>query len=131
MGKRSAQLGRILKVQLQLRREAEASLGRLNARRAFLENMEVELVTSRGAGDPRDSALAAMAGDRLRWLERDLKENEGARSSCEARWRKLAQSSLATERLQDQARALEMKEDERRSLEDILAQAELARTSLP
>ncbi len=131
MAKRSRQIGRILNVQTGLRKDAEARLGALNARRDALRAVESAILATLASDDPVQRALAPLAGDRLRWVDRDLKDLEVQRRVAEAHWRGLAQRSLVAERLRKAAELGEQREAERKGLEDLLADVESCRTSLP
>ena len=131
MAKRSRQIGRILNVQTGLRKDAEARLGALNARRDALRAVESAILATLASDDPVQRALAPLAGDRLRWVDRDLKDLEAQRRVAEAHWRGLAQRSLVAERLRKAAELGEQREAERKRLEDLLADVESRRTSLP
>lgn len=131
MAKRSRQIGRILNVQTDLRKDAEARLGALNARRDALRAVESAILATLASDDPVQRALAPLAGDRLRWVDRDLKDLEVQRRVAEAHWRGLAQRSLVAERLRKAAELGEQREAERKGLEDLLADVESRRTSLP
>ena len=131
MAKRSRQIGRILNVQTGLRKDAEARLGALNARRDALRAVESAILATLASDDPVQRALAPLAGDRLRWVDRDLKDLEAQRRVAEALWRGLAQRSLVAERLRKAAELGEQREAERKRLEDLLADVESRRTSLP
>jgi len=131
MAKRSRQIGRILNVQTGLRKVAEARLGALNARRDALRAVESAILATLASDDPVQRALAPLAGDRLRWVDRDLKDLEAQRRVAEAHWRGLAQRSLVAERLRKAAELGEQREAERKGLEDLLADVESRRTSLP
>ncbi|MFM2444340.1 MAG: hypothetical protein RJB09_1526 [Pseudomonadota bacterium] len=131
MAKRSRQIGRILNVQTGLRKDAEARLGALNARRDALRAVESAILATLASDDPVQRALAPLAGDRLRWVDRDLKDLEVQRRVAEAHWRGLAQRSLVAERLRKAAELGEQREAERKGLEDLLADVESRRTSLP
>jgi len=131
MAQRSKQLARILKVQQDLRKEAEARLAALNARREELHAVEASILETMASDDPVRRALAPLAGDRLRWVNRDLKTNEIERASAENRWRDFAQRSLVAERLSKAASMSEQREAERKDLEDLLGEVESRRTSLP
>ena len=131
MAKRSRQIGRILNVQTGLRKDAEARLGALNARRDALRAVESAILATLASDDPVQRALAPLAGDRLRWVDRDLKDLEVQRRVAEAHWRGLAQRSLVAERLRKAAELGEQREVERKGLEDLLADVESRRTSLP
>jgi hypothetical protein len=131
MAKRSRQIGRILNVQTGLRKDAEARLGALNARRDALRAVESAILATLASDDPVQRALAPLAGDRLRWVDRDLKDLEAQRRVAEAHWRGLAQRSLVAERLRKAAELGEQREAERKGLEDQLADVESRRTSLP
>jgi ATP/maltotriose-dependent transcriptional regulator MalT len=131
MAKRSRQIGRILNVQTGLRKDAEARLGALNARRDALRAVESAILATLASDDPVQRALAPLAGDRLRWVDRDLKDLEAQRRVAEAHWRGLAQRSLVAERLRKAAELGEQREAERKGLEDLLADVESRRTSLP
>ena len=96
---RMRSLQRILKVQNDLRRLTEAKLAVLVQRHQSLEVMESQILSSMTQGDPRDQALASMASDRLRWLDRDLKENLAAKSLCEDQLRNIAVQKLTCERV--------------------------------
>ena len=131
MAKRSRQIGRILNVQTGLRKDAEARFGALNARRDALRAVESAILAALASDDPVQRALAPLAGDRLRWVDRDLKDLEVQRRVAEAHWRGLAQRSLVAERLRKAAELGEQREAERKGLEDLLADVESRRTSLP
>ena len=131
MPPRSQQQARILKVQAGLRKEAEARLAALNARRDELRAVEASILETLASDDPLRRALAPLAGDRLRWVDRDLKDVEVERVAAEARWRGFAQRSLVAERLRKAAALEEQREAERKGLEDLLADVESRRTSLP
>ncbi|MDB5641078.1 MAG: hypothetical protein JWN07_395 [Hyphomicrobiales bacterium] len=131
MARRSQQLARILKIQSGLRKDAEARLAALNARRDELRAVETAILETLASDDPLRRALAPLAGDRLRWVDRDLKDIEVERSAAEARWRGFAQRSLVAERLHKAADLCEQREAERKGLEDLLADVETRRTSLP
>ena len=131
MVKRSRQIRRILNVQTGLRKDAEARLGALNARRDALRAVESAILATLASDDPVQRALAPLAGDRLRWVDRDLKDLEAQRRVAEAHWRGLAQRSLVAERLRKAAELGEQREAERKGLEDLLADVESRRTSLP
>ena len=131
MAKRSRQIGRILNVQTGLRKDAEARLGALNARRDALRAVESAILATLASDDPVQRAMAPLAGDRLRWVDRDLKDLEVQRRVAEAHWRGLAQRSLVAERLRKAAELGEQREAERKGLEDLLADVESRRTSLP
>ncbi len=131
MAKRSQQLARILKVQTGLRKDAEARLAALNVRRDALRAVESAILETLASDDPLRRALAPLAGDRLRWVDRDLKDLEVQRRAAEAHWRGFAQRSLVAERLRKAADLGEQREAERKGLEDLLADVESRRTSLP
>jgi hypothetical protein len=131
MKQRSKQLGRILKVQRDMRKESEARLAVLNARRDELLSVEASILETLASDDPLRRALAPLAGDRLRWVDRDLKDLEVQRLAAETRWRGFAQRSLVAERLSKAAELSEQRESERKGLEDLMADVESRRTSLP
>jgi hypothetical protein len=131
MKQRSKQLGRILKVQRDMRKESEARLAVLNARRDELLSVEASILETLASDDPLRRALAPLAGDRLRWVDRDLKDLEVQRLAAETRWRGFAQRSLVAERLSKSAELAEQRESERKGLEDLMADVESRRTSLP
>jgi hypothetical protein len=131
MAKRSQQLARILKIQTGLRKDAEARLAALNARRDALRAVQSAILETLASDDPLRRALAPLAGDRLRWVDRDLKDIEVQRRAAEAHWRGFAQRSLVAERLRKAADLGEQREAERKGLEDLLADVESRRTSLP
>ena len=131
MAKRSRQIGRILNVQTGLRKVAEARLGALNARRDALRAVESAILATLASDDPVQRAMAPLAGDRLRWVDRDLKDLEAQRRVAEAHWRGLAQRRLVAERQRKAAELGEQREAERKGLEDLLAEVESRRTSLP
>ena len=131
MPSRAKLLSRLLKVQNDLRKDAEARLGALNARRDALRAVEASILDTLASDDPVRRALAPLAGDRLRWLDRDLRDVEGERKAAEVRWRVFAQRGLVAERLRKAADLAERRETERKALEDLLVDVELRRTSLP
>ncbi len=131
MAQRSKQLARILKVQRDLRKDAEVRLATLNARRDQLQAVEASILETLTSDDPLRRALAPLANDRLRWVERDMKETEQERVVVEARWRGFAQRSLIAERLCKSAQVGEQREAERKVLEELLGDVESRRTSLP
>jgi hypothetical protein len=131
MAQRSKQLARILKVQRDLRKDAEVRLAALNARRNQLQAVEASILETLTSDDPLRRALAPLANDRLRWLERDMKETEQERAVVDARWRGFAQRSLIAERLCKAAQTVEQREAERKGLEELLGDVESRRTSLP
>ena len=131
MAHRSRQLARILKVQTGLRKDAEVRLGALNARRDALRAVESAILETLASDDPLRRALAPLAGDRLRWVDRDLRDIELQRQAVEAHWRGFAQRCLVAERLRRAADLGEQREAERKGLEDLLADVESRRTSLP
>jgi hypothetical protein len=131
MKQRSKQLGRILKVQRDMRKESEARLAVLNARRDELLSVEASILETLASDDPLRRALAPLAGDRLRRVDRDLKDLEVQRLAAETRWRGFAQRSLVAERLSKAAELSEQRESERKGLEDLMADVESRRTSLP
>lgn len=131
MTNKAKQLGRILKIQVELRKDAEARLGRLNAQRVELEAAEAAILDTLTSNEPHRRALAPLAEARLRFVNRSLNENEADRAAAEERWRKIAQNSLVAERLEKAARASERQQQERKDLEDLLADVESRRTSLP
>jgi hypothetical protein len=131
MAQRSKQLARILKVQRDLRKDAEVRLASLNARRDQLQAVELSILETMTSDDPLRRALASLAHDRLRWVERDMKETEEQRVVVEASWRGFAQRSLIAERLCKAAQVGEQREAERKALEELLGDVESRRTSLP
>ena len=131
MAQRSRQLARILKVQSDMRKDAEARLAKLNARREELRAVEASILETLASDDPMRRALAPLAGDRLRWVDRDMKAVEVERVAAEERWRGFAQRSLVAERLNRAAGVTERREAERKDLEDLLGDVESRRTSLP
>jgi len=131
MVQRSKQLARILKVQRDLRKDAEVRLAQLNARRDQLQAVEASILETLTSDDPLRSALAPLANDRLRWVERDMKETEKERAAVEANWRGFAQRSLVAERLCKAAEVGEQRDAERKQLEELLGDVESRRTSLP
>lgn len=131
MVQRSRQLARMLKVQQDLRKEAEAHLSSLNARRDQLLAVEASIFETMASEDPMQRALASLANDRLRWLDREMQATERERVEVEARWRGYAQRSLVAERLFKAAGQTEQREGERKQLEDLLADVESRRASLP
>lgn len=131
MVQRSKQLARILKVQRDLRKDAEVRLATLNARLGQLQAVEASIFETMTSDDPLRRALAPLANDRLRWVERDMKETEDERAAAEANWRGFASRSLIAERLCKAAQAGELREAERKGLEELLGDIESRRTSLP
>lgn len=118
--KRGTSLQRILKVQDDLRRMAEAKLMALSLREAELQAMEQHILQSLTSQDPREVALASMAGDRLRWLDRDLKENQAAQTNAQTDMRRILMHTLTCKRMAKRAQEQERIVDERRALADIL-----------
>jgi hypothetical protein len=117
---RHKSLARILKVQDDLRRMAELRLAHLRHRAEQLENMEGQILQTLTRGDPRDFALAHMAGDRLRWLDRDLKENATSQRLAEAQLRELLTRKLACARAEQRARQSARAERERGDLQEVI-----------
>jgi hypothetical protein len=118
--KRGTSLQRILKVQDDLRRKAEVKLMALRLREAELQSMEQHILQSLTSQDPREMALASMAGDRLRWLDRDLKENQAAQTEAQEDMRRILMHRLTCARMAKRAQEQERVDDERRALADIL-----------
>jgi hypothetical protein len=131
MAQRSKQLARILKVQRDLRKDAEVRLAALNARRDQLEAVEASILETMMSDDPVRRALAPLAHDRLRWVERDRKETEAERVIVEESWRGFAQRSLIAGRLCKAAQVGEQRDAGRKELEELLGDVESRRTSLP
>lgn len=113
-------LRRILKVQDDLRRAAEMRLGALQQRRHSLLQMEQQILDSMNQDDPREIALASMAGDRLRWLARDVQENEAALRICEAELREIVSRKMICERSEKRTRLEEETSAERRASLDLI-----------
>jgi hypothetical protein len=118
--KKVKSLQRMLNVQEDLRRLAEARQLALRLRQQDLQGMENQILQSLTHEDPRDVALAHMAGDRLRWLDRDLKENQLAQSEAQAEMHKIMIHKLTCERMFMRAQDQKRVDDERRVLADIL-----------
>ena len=97
--RRSEQIHRILRVQEQLREIAEARLRAAETRRHQLEKVRSYIFESLASDDPQDRALSAMVGDRLRWVERDISENEILRRDLFSDWQKIAQKQMAAQRV--------------------------------
>jgi hypothetical protein len=118
--KKVKSLQRMLDVQEDLRRLAEARQLALRLRQQDLQGMENQIIQSLTHKDPRDVALAHMAGDRLRWLDRDLMENQAAQSEAQAEMHKIMMRKLTCERMFKRAQDQKRVDDERRSLANIL-----------
>jgi hypothetical protein len=97
--RRSEQIHRILRVQEQLREIAEAQLRAAEARRHKLETVRSYIFQSLASDDPQDRALSAMVGDRLRWVDRDISENEILRRDLFSDWQEIAQKQMAAQRV--------------------------------
>ena len=117
---RERSLQRILKVQDDLRRLAEAKLLGLRQRENQLQGMENQILQSLEQKDPREVALARMAGDRLRWLDRDLKENLAEQQEAEVQMRNILMRKLTCERMARRAQEEARVDAERKGLADIL-----------
>jgi NAD(P)-dependent dehydrogenase (short-subunit alcohol dehydrogenase family) len=101
------------------------------AAQASLQAVEASILETLTSDDPLRRALAPLANDRLRWVERDMKETEKERAAVEVSWRGFAQRSLIAERLCKAAEVGEQREAGRKELEELLGDVEARRTSLP
>ena len=116
---RTKSLQRLLKVQEDLRRRAEAQVVRLEARAHDLADMETSIFTTLASHDPRDQALARMSGDRLRWLERDRQENDLQLQMAQDVLRSRLVQRLTCEKIECRLRAQERLVEEQKFLSEI------------
>lgn len=128
--RRSEQIHRILRVQEQLREIAEAQLRAAEARRHKLETVRSYIFQSLASDDPQDRALSAMVGDRLRWVDRDISENEILRRDLFSDWQEIAQKQMAAQRVYARIDLEERNSLAEELLEDIIDNLPKAAASL-
>ncbi|MDB5509228.1 MAG: hypothetical protein JWL93_1697 [Hyphomicrobiales bacterium] len=120
MGKRLANVERILQVQQQLRKDAEMRLGRANAERQRLAQDELQMIEAMSRDDAPGFALARTGGAVLRKILIAQQRAMTEQSACEARYKETAARAVCIERLHVAVQRDDRRHEEKKMLEDLL-----------
>lgn len=131
MSKRAKNAGRILQVQLQLKRNAELRLMRASAERTRLETEEVEMVAAMNQNDATGFAMARSGGPRLRNLLREQQSALKEHALCEVRFKEISTRTVCIERLHLAVTRADRREEEKKTLDELIEQEWARTTSLP